>query len=152
MIVSLLTGGGFALLTRGLEMFGKDREKARERDERGAERAHELALIEMNEKVRRAEAESEHEAALIHQDSINLNRSYEHAIRSQTHSYKWVGALLSMVRPALTLGLVGTSVYLVIEAQDPQLTATATVAILDLTGLAIGWWFGDRSFKRMSTL
>jgi len=150
MILSLLTGGGFSLLTNIVEMIGRERDKVRLQTDKAAERQHELALIEMNEKVRRAEAETERETAIVAAQGVALQAALSHQTASQARAAPWVSSVLSLVRPALTLGLVGGTVYVVVAGNNPAQAATATVAMLDLTGVAIGFWFSDRSFRRAS--
>ena len=148
LIISLLTGGGISLLTNVVEMIARERDKARLQTDKAAERQHELALIEMNEKVRRAEAETERETAIVAAQGVALQAALSHQTASQARAAPWVSSVLSLVRPALTFGLAGGTVYVVVAGNDPAQAATATAAMIDLAGVAIAFWFSDRSFKR----
>ena len=145
-IGSLLMGGGFSLISNVVEMIGRERDKARLQTDKAAERQHELALIEMNEKVRRAEAETERETAIVAAQGVALQAALSHQTASQQRAAPWVSSVLSLVRPALTFGLAGGTVYVVVAGNDPAQAATATAAMIDLAGVAVGFWFSDRVF------
>jgi len=106
--------------------------------------AHEVVLLDKQAQMRGAEMENEQALAEIAADVTALQGSYDHAA-SFGESYLWVNAVLKLVRPVLTLVLMGSSVVIasfVIEDENAQIELAKQVVYL--AGTAIGWWFGDR--------
>ncbi len=151
-VLSMLTGGGFSLVTRGLEMFSKSLDRKSKVAELQAEREHELALIKLHSEVRSAQEESERENALIEFEMQVAESNTNHAIASLRNSSQWVNDINSLIRPALTIGMGAAAVWLCYQAGDSINQETATFAVIDLAAMAYGWWFGDRSSRRMAQL
>ena len=147
MIASIFAGAGLSLITNLLEsVFGVVKEWQR-RKLMVLEHTQTIELARMNSDIRLAEAESERETAALEMEGAAFNASYAHATAIPS-GFAWVSAILSLVRPALTLGLMVIAYRLIEQTADPDLTKAAILAVLELAGTAVSWWFGDRSFKR----
>ena len=62
------------------------------------------------------------------------------------NAYKWVSSIKSLFRPFITVCLVGISAWLIIGGYVPEITLEQSIScVLNLTSVAILWWFGDRT-------
>lgn len=155
LVAGALTGGGFSLFTKGIDMFDRHLRDKRELTSRQADYAHELVLLSKQDELAAAERESELEIAVVNSQATTLSASYQHDASygpvSQT-----VSNILRFFRPALTLLLLIVSVWGVHKLiasgnADAALIATSVDSLLYLTTLAISWWFGDRGFEKRAT-
>jgi hypothetical protein len=123
------------------------REKRKDREQ---EMAHERSMAELTQLAKRQEAVQAESLAQIQGSFAGLNASIE-ADRSEP-SYRWVAAVRSLTRPALTLILWGLFAFLfVLEMnhsgadQALQIRASALETISFSAATAMAWWFGDRA-------
>ncbi len=100
---------------------------------RREERAHELELLKAQQSS--AEAVAAWSAFKASQDAAANDNSGPAPC--------WVSAVRSLTRPALTLGLLCSSVA-VYATLTGEVRADVGRDLLGLTGLALGWWFGSR--------
>ncbi len=147
-----LTGGGFSLLTKGVDLIDRHLKHKQETAIRKADYAHELLLLDKQGELAAAQLETEREIAIIDGNAQTLSASYEHDASYGTPS-RVVGTVLRFFRPLLTLLLLGASVwgmYRLIQAghAEPELIASAVDGLLYLTSTSISWWFGDRSGEK----
>jgi hypothetical protein len=123
------------------------REKRKDRQQ---EMAHERSMAELNQVAKRQEAVQAENLAQIQGSYAGLNASIE-ADRFEA-SYRWVSAVRSLTRPALTALLWGLFALLfVLEisqgvgGQALQIRASALETISFSAATAMAWWFGDRA-------
>lgn len=105
--------------------------------------SHELHLQELNVKARGEEMEHEAAIATMTADSANLVASYQHDTGGGQAS-TWVVNVLRLVRPALTIGLVGIVAYMVVFKVAGVEMQPVAMKILFLAEVAVSWWFADR--------
>jgi hypothetical protein len=116
--------------------------------------AQEKALQELQMAARAAETEQE--LLIANQNTARELRlaSYEHDTGDGLTTYKWVVAILRLVRPTLTLGFLGLTVYIftviVQGGLDGVVDGQAVIAnivnsVLFITSSCTLWWFGDRA-------
>ncbi len=131
-------GGGGVLgflntFATGLLGIFKSREEHRQRMELGRLELDRQKLI----------GEQAREAAAAKQES-DRERTFRDSINSlgRQNTYKWVGAVIELMRPWMTAAMLATTCYLAIRGiVAPE---DCVQAVLGYTGLMIGWWFGDR--------
>jgi len=140
---SFLAGAGGALINKVLGMADDHLKHKRELEAAVLDRAHELKVVELDMSARMAQYD--HEVDVVERESASkaLTGSYSHAssIRS---SYPWVDAVRALVRPTLTLVLVVYLIVIYLTAEEMTVSALSA-AIVELTFLAVGWWFGGRT-------
>lgn len=154
LIAGAFTGGGFSLITKGLDMFDRRLRDKQDLRSRELDYAHELVLLSKRSELAAAERESELEIAVIDGQAATLSASYAHDA-SYGPTSQTVSNILRFFRPALTLLLLIVSVLGVHKLiasgnADAALIATSVDSLLYLTTLAISWWFGDRGFEKCS--
>ena len=142
LIGTVLTGGATgiigSLITKGIGLF----EAHQKRQDRILDFEHELKLLDKQAALRMQESENE---LLIAQAEAAANlreASYAHDA-SAGRAHTWVVDILRLVRPVLTLfliGLVGTFYVMHVEQR-----AEITASILYMASSAVLWWYGDRS-------
>lgn len=149
--------------------------------------AHELALIKANSdalqkevelSLQRTRAETDAQLQMAAQASFDISLKSDNPSGPDTKmvmilfKYKWtvwLGVILVFIislvevmrigmRPALTLGLMAVTTYLLIEyyhiysSLKQFLNITALNGLIEtfiyLTTVAIGWWFGDRTISK----
>lgn len=137
-ILTGLAGGGSGFLgsiaSRFMGIF-----EAREKTKMlKLEHEHELKLLELQQ--REASEEREHEFAIVNTQAQTqtLNASYQHDSGYNKSALRWV-------RPILTFMLVGTCAGMFFSTNDAEMQQRIIDQVLYLAGLALGWWFGDRS-------
>jgi hypothetical protein len=109
--------------------------------------AHEAHLLEKHIAARGQELESERDIAAISADASMLRGSYRHDA-SYGDTGPIVNSILRLVRPILTIALIGLVAALVI-AQDQTLDRQGiALKVLFLCEVAITWWFADRRRSR----
>ncbi|MFC3231258.1 hypothetical protein ACFOGJ_28680 [Marinibaculum pumilum] len=144
MLFSALFGGATGLIgTLVGKVFGwlELREK---RKTLVLEQAHELALFDRQAELRQTELESERVLAETEAWRSARVASYSHD-GAAGESYRWVAAVLRLVRPALTLTLLLLTGWVVMRVTDLGLRAEVSSQIVYLAAMAVAWWFGDRA-------
>ena len=142
---SFLAGAGGALINKILGMADDHLKHRRELEAAVLDRAHELKVVELDMSARMAQYS--HEIDVVDRESASKARtgSYSHATSIRA-SYPWVDAVRALVRPTLTLMLVLYLIVIYLTAEAATVSALS-VAIIELTFLAVGWWFGGRAAK-----
>jgi len=153
-------GGIFGLIGsaigRGFNFFEKreSHKRAIQLEEMAIERegrnhAHEITLHKMNQEA--AKAETEREISLIDiQGQYALKNSSmkdQEALSKGVSASANMAAILSIVRPVLTLTLLVMSMIIFWASSDTVRSFMAKETLF-LTVMAVSWWFGDRSQKR----
>ena len=92
-------------------------------------------------------AEVEAEAVVEAENSKAFAASYQ--LEPKKYGIKWLDALRGSIRPVLTLYLVVLTSIMYYRTDggriDPQMVAEA---ILSMTVMVVGWWFGSRETKK----
>lgn len=142
---SFLAGAGGALINKVLGMADDHLKHKRELEAAVLDRAHELKVVELDMSARMAQYD--HEVDVVDRESASKARtgSYKHAT-SIRPSYPWVDAVRALVRPTLTLMLVVYLIVIYLTAEAMTVNALSA-AIVELSFLAVGWWFGGRTTK-----
>lgn len=111
---------------------------------------HEARLLDLQLQARRAEWE--HESDIAAEETRRA--SYSYADISGQPLWKWAASVVTLVRPLLTLMLLGATFAIAYTlfwkgAAIPYINTAVTMqevvaTILYLTTTACTWWFGDR--------
>jgi len=100
------------------------------------ERAHKLAVIELEMAHRNDQNEFDMLMSELDNDSSNFRKSMDNE-SSIGETYKWVNAVRALVRPTLTFGFAVALVFFPTsgEFQEP---------LINLTMMCVSWYFGSR--------
>lgn len=145
--VLLGSGAGLlgSLLTEGMSIWRYSAEtKARQMTYE-----HEKDLIKLQQAGRKEELESELAIADLAADESVRVASYQHDAQSGQTSV-WVNNTLRLVRPILTLMLIGLTTFIAATFDDMSMEKFAN-QVITLTSMSVSWWFGDRGKKKAST-
>lgn len=147
-IASVLSGGATGIIGSLVGTVGRYVEKRQEIKQMSLEFSQEIKLQELQISARSSELESEQAIALVKADSDIKTASYAHDA-SYGPIMPVIAAILRFVRPILTFGLLGFTVYIFfIVHEDPQVGRELSNQIMFLTTTAVAWWFGDRSLRK----
>tara|TARA_R100001086_G_scaffold101657_1_gene50991 strand:- start:1089 stop:1544 length:456 start_codon:yes stop_codon:yes gene_type:complete len=147
-IASVLSGGATGIIGSLVGTVGRYVEKRQEIKQMSLEFSQEIKLQELQISARSSELESEQAIALVKADSDIKTASYAHDA-SYGPTMPVIAAILRFVRPVLTFGLLGFTVYIFfIVHEDPQVGRELSNQIMFLTTTAVAWWFGDRSLRK----
>lgn len=147
-IASVLSGGATGIIGSLVGTVGRYIEKRQEIKQMSLEFSQEIKLQELQISARSSELESEQAIALVKADSDIKTASYAHDA-SYGPIMPVIAAILRFVRPILTFGLLGFTVYIFfIVHEDPQVGRELSNQIMFLTTTAVAWWFGDRSLRK----
>ncbi|HXM00890.1 MAG TPA: hypothetical protein VN932_13255 [Rhizomicrobium sp.] len=113
-----------------------------------AEWAHQTDMLKLQMQSR--QARSDQDAATVPAEDawtgLIASLKSEGAIPS---TYRWVDAVRALVRPALTLGLVGVLAAAFFAMSPADIDRDTVIRSLVFAGVtAIVWWFGDRAPTR----
>lgn len=111
--------------------------------------AQEAVLLRLQREARAEETEQELAIAAANGSWAGLNASIA-AEAAGPPSYKWVGAVRTLVRPVLTLSfmLLTAAIYFTLRGDDPGDAAVKARLVEDVvfvTTAAALWWFGERA-------
>lgn len=151
-MVTGLVGGLAGLLgsisTNVFQIFRLREERELKRleiEDRNLDRLHEQKLHALNMQAREQETESEIMIAQTQGSYDGLKASIADQTAAVQSTYKWVAAVISLVRPVLTFALL-FSLLVSLSSEDATMIR---IALIELTLMAVTWWFGDRSTKRI---
>lgn len=139
-LLAALAGGGTGLLG---SLFGRVAGYFEEKQKIAKlqiELDHELKLQEMQQIENQKERENEQAIAGMEAQTATLVASYEHDSTYSDSALRWV-------RPVLTLCLIIGSVWVYSTIPDEVTKSDIAKQIVYFTGVAIAWWFADRSGK-----
>ena len=102
-----------------------------------------IEMHRLQAELRAGELESERRIVEEEQDGKIRAASYEHD-RSIDIGYPWVGAILRLVRPVLTVLLMGIVWSVYFTTKDLGIRAEIIQSVLFMASSALLWWFGDR--------
>ena len=162
---SAASGGLFGILGAGIGAFAKYFQRRQEMEAERERRAHELMLIEAQQRT--AAAETENELRIIDTKAAADLReaSYQMPI-SVSGVHMWVNDVRSLFRPLLTAGLVAGAFWIVwllvgrLDARDggvlaqvigpdeaADLVGYGIRTLIFLAATAVAWWYGERSMQ-----
>jgi len=92
--------------------------------------------------------ELENELAIVQEQSAGAARAASYNWMSRVEvSYPWVAAILRLMRPALTVMLVGLVFYIYATSHDFAQRETIIQSVVFLNSTCLLWWFGDRAAR-----
>ena len=105
LLMTVVSGGATGIIGSAISGVFKFLDRKSEIAERVADRAHEIRIHELN--IQAGQAETESELRIVAADTAReqLLASYRHDAGTG-QSYRWVSALLRLVRPLLTFTLL----------------------------------------------
>ena len=97
----------------------------------------------------------ERKAAGEHQRTIEMHRlqaelradELENEMTGVEVPYPWVAACLRLMRPLLTVMLVGIVWYIYASSDDLAQQETIIQSVIYMSSTAVLWWFGDRAMR-----
>lgn len=140
-LLTALAGGGTGLLGSLIGRVAGYFEQRQKLKHLEVELTHELKLHTLQQRARQEEREHEYAVQADLQATTQLSASYAHDSRYNNSILRWV-------RPALTLVLLVLSGLVYFTIADTEVKASLAMQIIYFTGLAITWWFADRSGRR----
>lgn len=163
LLLAVVSGGATGILGTALGMFSKWMQARTERQAKEAEYAHVERMHHLNMESRKLDHANEVALAELRNAGEARLASYQHD-SGYGQTYKWVAAVLRLVRPVLTIGLLYLcwrmfNALLVgageiapgIEIADALTSADRSelvrYVVFNLTYAAVTaliWWFGGR--------
>lgn len=140
-LLTALAGGGTGLIGSLIGRVAGYFEEKQKLTRLEVELAHELKLQEMQQMEKREERESEEYIAGMEAHTATLVSSYE-------HDSSYGNAALRWVRPVLTASLIMGTVWVYHTLPNEVTKSDVALQIVYFTGVAISWWFADRSGRK----
>jgi len=105
-----------------------------------------VALLELQSRL--GAEENERELQIVEAKAAGDARtaSYQHDI-SLGHGSVWVTDILRLVRPILTIALIGVTLTLYLKANAGG-RDMIEISVIYMTSSAVLWWFGDRAMRK----
>jgi hypothetical protein len=145
-ILSVLTGGATGIFGSILgKVFGfidgwQEEKKAKN------EHTRTMEMARLQNELRSKELESERGIVEAAQAGQAKTASYQHDM-SAGISYPWVAAILRLVRPVLTMALIGLMLFIYIRISDLAQQEAIIQSVIYMSSTAVLWWFGDRAMR-----
>jgi hypothetical protein len=145
---SALSGGVFGLVGNIASKLLSHNDAQVALAQKQAEWVHQTEMLKLQMQSR--QARSEQDATVAPEEGawsgLIASLKSEGAIPS---TYRWVDAVRALVRPALTLGLVGVLAAAFFAMSPADIDRDTVIRSLVFAGVtAIVWWFGDRAPAR----
>lgn len=137
-LITAIAGGGTGLIGSVIGRIAGYFEEKQKLKRLEVELSHELKLQEMQQVENREERESEQYIADVEAQTSTLVSSYEHDASFGNAALRWV-------RPLLTIGLIIGTVWVYHTLPNEVTKSDVALQIVYFTGVAISWWFADRS-------
>ncbi len=145
-LLSVLTGGATGILGSVLGKVFSFADFWIEQKKADADHARTIEMTRLQHDLRSEELETEREIVLEEQAGKQRAASYRHDMSAGV-SYPWVAAILRLVRPTLTVGLIALTWYIYSTSDDFAQKEYIIQSVIYMTSTAVLWWFGDRSLK-----
>lgn len=156
---AVASGGITGLIGSIIGAGAKFLERREVRKEKAADRAHEIALQELQMRARSEETEREIDLAQVQGSFAGLAASISADSALTGSVSRWVNDVRALFRPVLTVGALillaivffqlgdgGSLVWFPDETDiRAELIAYVVNSIAFVATLAVAWWFGDRS-------
>ena len=146
MIFSVLTGGATGILGSVLgKVFNFADVFIEERRAKG-EHERTIEMHRVQSELRADELESE--LAIVQEQSAGAAQVASYAMMTGVEvPYPWVAAILRLMRPLLTVMLVGIVWYIYASSDDLAQQETIIQSVIYMSSTAVLWWFGDRAMR-----
>ena len=146
-LLSVLTGGATGILGSLLSTGVGFLQMWQEEKKADGEHKRTMEMHRLQSELRAEELENERAIVEEEQSGRIRTASYSHD-QSVGPSYRWVAAILRLVRPVLTVGLIGIVAAIYFSTNDFAQRETIIQSVLYMASSAVLWWFGDRATKR----
>ena len=144
-ILSVATGGASGLIgtiiSKGFSIF--DNMQAEKKDQRDHLRT--IEMHRLNAELQSIEHENERAIAEVQAAAEMRAASYAHDASAGRPS-KWCTNTLRLVRPVLTLSLIGLTGMIYFSSSETG-RIEIEMSVTFLLGASVAWWFGDRSMQ-----
>ena len=92
--------------------------------------------------------ELENERLIVEEEAASAARLASYTMMTGVEvPYPWVAAILRLMRPTLTVMLVGLVFYIYANSQDFAQQETIIQSVIYMSSTAVLWWFGDRAMQ-----
>lgn len=115
---------------------------------------HEKEMMKLASQGEVAQLEMEVVLTQVRETFNGLKASMAEMASTAKGAHKWSRTVSTLMRPIMTLILVGFTIYWAwlsgafVDGVDAG--EKAVIGIIELSSMAVSWWFGDRSNKRVS--
>jgi hypothetical protein len=146
MILSVLTGGATGILGSVLGKVFNFADVFIEEKKAKGEHERTMEMHRLQSELRADELENE--LAIVQEQSAGAARAASYNLMSGVEvPYPWVAAILRLMRPALTVMLVGLVFYIYATSHDFAQRETIIQSVVFLNSTCLLWWFGDRAAR-----
>ena len=146
MIFSVLTGGATGILGSVLGKIFNFADVFIEEKKAKGEHERTMEMHRLQAELRADELENER--AIVEEQSAGAARVASYSMMTQVEiPYPWVAAILRLMRPALTIMLVGIVWYVYASSDDIAQQETIIQSVIYMSSTAVLWWFGDRAMR-----
>lgn len=140
-LLTALTGGATGLIGSLIGRVAGYFEEKQKLKRLEVELAHEVVLQKMQQQENALEREQEKYITGVEAQTTSLVSSYAHDSSFGDSALRWV-------RPLLTLLLIVGTVLVYYTLPDQLTKSDVALQIVYFTGVAISWWFADRSGRK----
>ena len=146
MIFSVLSGGATGILGSVLGKIFNFADVFIEEKKAKGEHERTMEMHRLQAELRADELENER--AIVEEQSAGAARVASYSMMTQVEiPYPWVAAILRLMRPALTIMLVGIVWYVYASSDDIAQQETIIQSVIYMSSTAVLWWFGDRAMR-----
>ena len=146
MIFSVLTGGATGILGSVLGKVFNFADVFIEEKKAKGEHERTIEMHRLQSELRADELESE--LAIVQEQSAGAAQVASYAMMTGVEvPYPWVAAILRLMRPLLTVMLVGIVWYIYASSDDIAQQETIIQSVIYMSSTAVLWWFGDRAMR-----
>ena len=146
MIFSVLTGGATGILGSVLGKVFNFADVFIEEKRAKGEHERTIEMHRLQSELRADELESE--LAIVQEQSAGAAQVASYAMMTGVEvPYPWVAAILRLMRPLLTVMLVGIVWYIYASSNDLAQQETIIQSVIYMSSTAVLWWFGDRAMR-----
>jgi hypothetical protein len=146
MIFSVLTGGATGILGSVLGKIFNFADVFIEEKKAKGEHERTMEMHRLQSELRADELESE--LAIVQEQSAGAAQVASYAMMTGVEvPYPWVAAILRLMRPLLTVMLVGIVWYIYASSEDLAQQETIIQSVIYMSSTAVLWWFGDRAMR-----
>ena len=146
MIFSVLTGGATGILGSVLGKVFNFVDVFIEEKKAKGEHERTIEMHRLQSELRADELESE--LAIVQEQSAGAAQVACYAMLPGVEvPYPWVAAILRLMRPLLTVMLVGIVWYIYASSNDLAQQETIIQSVIYMSSTAVLWWFGDRAMR-----
>ena len=146
MIFSVLTGGATGILGSVLGKVFNFADVFIEEKKAKGEHERTMEMHRLQSELRADELESE--LAIGQEQSAGAAQVESYAMMPGVEvPDPWVAAILRLMRPLLTVMLVGIVWYIYASSDDLAQQETIIQSVIYMSSTAVLWWFGDRAMR-----